>query len=37
MADFKIKKWSGSAWVDAHPETTVGQIVATGTPSSSLD
>jgi len=34
MADFKIKKWSGSAWVDAHPETTVGQIVATGTPSS---
>ena len=35
MADFKIKKWSGSAWVDAHPETTVGQIVATGTPSSS--
>ena len=35
MADLLIKKWSGSAWEEAYPQTTVGQIVAGGTPSSS--
>ena len=29
----KIKKWSGSAWVQDYPEVNVGAIVATGTPS----
>lgn len=27
----KIKKWSGSAWVQDYPEVNVGSIVATGT------
>ena len=31
----KIKKWSGSAWVQEYPEVDVNNIVATGTPSSS--
>jgi len=31
----KIKKWSGSAWVQDYPEVDVDAIVATGTPSSS--
>lgn len=36
MADITIKKYiSGTGWTAAYPETTVGQIVATGTPSSS--
>jgi hypothetical protein len=35
MADLKLKKFNGTTWEDAYPETTVDQIVATGTPSSS--
>jgi len=35
MADTTIKKWNGTAWEDVYPETTVGQIQASGTPSSS--
>lgn len=31
----KVKKWSGSAWVQEYPEVDVDAIVATGTPSSS--
>ena len=31
----KIKKWSGTAWVQEYPEVDVNNIVATGTPSSS--
>jgi len=31
----KVKKWSGSAWVQEYPEVDVSAIVATGTPSSS--
>lgn len=34
MADLKLKKFNGTSWEDAYPETTVGQIVAGGTPSS---
>ncbi len=34
MANTVLKKWNGSAWEEVYPETTVTQIVATGTPSS---
>jgi hypothetical protein len=29
-----IKKWNGSVWEETYPKTTAGNIVATGTPSS---
>jgi hypothetical protein len=29
-----IKKWNGSVWEETYPKTTVGNIVTTGTPSS---
>lgn len=31
MADLKLKKFNGTSWEDAYPETTVGQIIAGGT------
>ncbi len=34
MANTVLKKWNGSSWEEIYPETTVTQIVATGTPSS---
>jgi hypothetical protein len=34
MADVIIKKWNGTGWEEHYPKTTVGNIVATGTPSS---
>jgi hypothetical protein len=34
MADVIIKKWNGAGWEEHYPKTTVGNIVATGTPSS---
>ena len=34
MADIIIKKWNGTGWEEHYPKTTVGQIVASGTPSS---
>jgi hypothetical protein len=30
-----IKRWNGSSYVEEYPKTTVGMIVASGTPSSS--